>query len=147
MNIYIDADACPVVVKEIVVKAAERTGTLATFVANQYVKLPPSKHAKCLVVEAGFDVADQRIADMVEENDIVITADIPLAHDAIVKGAHVIHPRGEKFTESNIKQKLVMRDFMDTMRASGVQTGGQNKYSERDKQNFANQLDRLLAKK
>lgn len=147
MIIYVDADACPVVVKDIVVKAAERTETKTYFVANQFIKLPPSKFVKNMVVEAGFDVADDRIAELAEENDIVITADIPLAHDAIVKGAHVIHPRGDKFTESNIKQKLVMRDFMDTMRASGVQSGGQNKYSDKDKQNFANQLDRLLAKK
>lgn len=147
MKIWVDADACPVPVKEILFKAADRTKTLVTLVANQYVRIPPSPYIKMMQVSSGFDVADDTIVEKLEAGDIVITADIPLASDAIDKDAVAINPRGELYTKSNIKQKLNMRDFMDTMRSSGVQTGGQNKYSDKEKQAFANQLDRLLAKK
>ena len=147
MKIWVDADACPVPVKEILFKAAERTQTMVTLIANQYVRIPPSPYIKMLQVSSGFDVADDAIVEKVVQHDIVITADIPLAAEVIEKGALAINPRGELYTTSNIKQKLNMRDFMDTMRSSGVQTGGQNKFGDKDKQAFANQLDRLLAQK
>lgn len=146
MEIWVDADACPVVVKEILFKAADRTKTKLTLIANQYIKVPPSPFITSIQVSAGFDVADNEIVKRAQENDLVITADIPLADEVIDKGAHAINPRGELYTKSNIKQKLNMRDFMDTMRASGVQTGGQAKYSDKEKQAFANQLDRMITK-
>lgn len=147
MEIWVDADACPVAAKEILFKAADRTKTKVTLVANQYIKTPPSFYINMMQVSHGFDEADNTIVEKVTEGDIVITADIPLASDVIDKGALAINPRGELYTSANIKQKLNMRDFMDTMRSSGIQTGGQNKYGDREKQEFANQLDRLLAKK
>ena len=147
MEIWVDADACPVAAKEILFKAADRTKTKVTLVANQYIKTPPSLYINMMQVSHGFDEADNTIVEKVTEGDIVITADIPLASDVIDKGALAINPRGELYTSANIKQKLNMRDFMDTMRSSGIQTGGQNKYGDREKQEFANQLDRLLAKK
>jgi len=147
MKIWVDADACPVVIKEILFKAAERTKTLTTLIANRYIKTPPSQYINSVQVEAGFDVADNEIVKRVEVNDLVITADIPLAAEVMEKGAHALNPRGELYTLDSIKQRLNMRDFMDTMRASGVNTGGQAPLSQRDRQDFANNLDRLLAKK
>lgn len=146
MEIWVDADACPVAAKEILFKAAERTKTKVTLVANQYIKTPPSLYINMVQVSHGFDEADNTIVEKVNVGDLVITADIPLASDVVDKGALAINPRGELYTSSNIKQKLNMRDFMDTMRSSGIQTGGQNKYGDREKQEFANQLDRFITK-
>lgn len=146
MEIWVDADACPVAAKEILFKAADRTKTKVTLVANQYIKTPPSLYINMVQVSHGFDEADNTIVEKVAAGDLVITADIPLASDVIDKGAVAINPRGELYTSSNIKQKLNMRDFMDTMRSSGIQTGGQNKYGDREKQEFANQLDRFITK-
>lgn len=146
MKIWVDADACPVVIKEILFKAAQRTGVLTTFVANQSIRVPPSEHIKMLQVSSGFDVADDEIVKLVNVGDLVITGDIPLAAEVIEKGGLALNPRGEMYTESDIKAKLNMRDFMDTMRASGERTGGQAPLNQNDRQAFANHLDRLLAK-
>lgn len=146
MEIWVDADACPVAAKEILFKAADRTKTKVTLVANQYIRTPPSLYINMVQVSHGFDEADNTIVERVNTGDLVITADIPLASDVIDKGAVAINPRGELYTSSNIKQKLNMRDFMDTMRSSGIQTGGQSKYGDREKQEFANQLDRYITK-
>ncbi len=147
MKIWVDADACPVVIKEILFKAAMRTGVLTTFVANQSMRIPPSAHLKMLVVASGFDVADDEIVKLASPGDLVITADIPLAAEVIDKGALALSPRGELFTASDIKAKLMMRDFMDTMRASGEHTGGQAPLNQSDRQAFANQLDRWLTQR
>ena len=146
MTIWIDADACPAVVKDIVCRAAERTQTKTVFVANHYIKTPPSKVISAMQVSAGFDVADDEIVRRVEADDLVITSDIPLAAEVIEKGGYVITSRGEAYTKANIKAKLNMRDFMETMRSSGVQTGGPPAYSHADRMAFANRLDRWLAK-
>ena len=146
MKIWVDADACPVAAKEILYRAAERTKISVVLVANQYLKVPPSPFISSLQVASGFDVADDEIVKRCEKDDLVITADIPLASEAIDKGATALNPRGELYTPHNIKQRLNMRDFMDTMRASGADTGGQPKYSDKDKQQFANALDKYLTK-
>lgn len=147
MKIWVDADACPVVVKEILFRAADRTNVQLTLVANQALGKPPSPNITMLTVGKGFDVADDEIVRRVHAGDLVITADIPLAAEVIDKGAHVIDPRGEALTPENIRARLNMRDFLDTMRASGVDTGGgPAAYSQRDKQAFANSLDRFLTK-
>jgi uncharacterized protein YaiI (UPF0178 family) len=146
MKIWVDADACPVVIKEILFKAAQRTGVELTLVANQAIRVPPNKNIRMLQVTSGFDVADNEIAKRAEENDLVITSDIPLADEVISKGAHALSPRGELFTKDNIKQRLNMRDFMDTMRSSGIQMGGPPALSQGDRQAFANHLDRLLTR-
>jgi len=146
MKIWVDADACPVVIKEILFKAANRTQVVTTFVANQFINTPPSAFLKSIKVAPGFDVADNEIVKQANPGDLVITGDIPLAAEVIEKGAHALNPRGEMYTIDSIKQRLNMRDFMDTMRASGVHTGGQAPLSQTDRQNFANHLDRLLAK-
>jgi len=145
MKIWVDADACPVVIKEILFKAATRTQVITTFIANQYIKTPPSPYLKSIQVAPGFDVADNEIVKLCGPDDLVITADIPLAAEVIEKGAQALNPRGEMYSLDSIKQKLNMRDFMDTMRASGVQTGGQAPLNQKDRQNFANNLDRYLA--
>lgn len=148
MKIWVDADACPVVAKEILFRAAERTGVTLTLVANQPLRVPRFPNIKSLQVPGGFDVADNEIVKRVEPGDLVITSDIPLAAEALDKGAHAMTPRGEAFTPENIGSALNMRDFMDTMRASGVDTsGGPSAYGQRDKQAFANGLDRLLARR
>jgi len=147
MRIWVDADACPVVVKEILFRAADRTSVQLTLVANQPLSTPPSPNIKTLQVPRGFDVADYEIVKRLDAGDLVITGDIPLAADVIDKGGHALSPRGEMFTTENIRARLNMRDFLDTMRASGVQTdGGPAAFSQRDKQEFANNLDRFLAK-
>jgi len=146
MKIWVDADACPVVIKEILFKAAARTKTTTTFVANQFIKTPPSPFLKSIQVPSGFDVADNEIVKQVNEGDLVITGDIPLAAEVIEKGGQALNPRGEMYTLDSIKQKLNMRDFMDTMRASGAHTGGQAPLNQTDRQAFANHLDRLLTK-
>ncbi|GBU12906.1 YaiI/YqxD family protein [Ewingella sp. S1.OA.A_B6] len=144
MQIWVDADACPNVIKEVLFRAAERTGMMVTLVANQIIRTPPSKYLRTLRVEAGFDVADNEIVRRTEPGDLVITADIPLAAEVIEKGGVALNPRGERYTTETIKERLNMRDFMDTMRASGVQTGGPPTLNQRDRQQFANELDKWL---
>jgi len=146
MSIWVDADACPVVMRDILFKAARRTGITLTLVANQHIKTPPGPNIRAVQVPQGFDVADNHIAQGVEAGDLVITGDIPLAAEVIEKGAQALNPRGEMYSTDTIRQKLNMRDFMETMRSSGVQTGGPPPMSNKDKANFANQLDRYLAK-
>jgi len=146
MKIWVDADACPVVIKEILFKAAERTQTLLTLVANQSISRPKSPFIKMMQVTSGFDVADDEIVKLVEVGDLVITSDIPLAAEVIDKGAHALSPRGELHTTDNIRARLNMRDFLDTMRASGEHTGGPPPLSQSDRQAFANHLDRFLVK-
>ncbi|EMU5279768.1 YaiI/YqxD family protein [Yersinia enterocolitica] len=144
MQIWVDADACPNVIKEVLFRAANRTGMMVTLVANQPLKTPPSKFIRTLQVASGFDVADNEIVQRVEKNDLVITADIPLAAEVIEKGGIALNPRGERYTPDTIRERLNMRDFMDTMRASGIQTGGPNTLNQRDRQQFANELDKWL---
>ena len=148
MIIYIDADAIPTIAKELIVKTANRTQVQAIFVANGYIKLPPSPYLKSVVVAQGFDVADTYIVDNVSVGDLVITSDIPLANDVLEKGAKVLTARGEEFTLNNIKPKLNARDFMESLRGTGVldpsQMGGQKPYGDKDKQAFANGLNRLV---
>ena len=144
MQIWVDADACPNVIKEVLFRAAQRTGVQLTLVANQYIQIPKSPNIKSLRVEAGFDVADNEIVKRVNSGDLVITGDIPLASEVIDKGAQALNPRGELYTKENIRLRLNMRDFMDTMRASGVDTGGMPPLSQSDRQTFANHLDKFL---
>ena len=146
MKIWVDADACPVVIKDILFKAAERTGVETTLVANQAIRVPPSRFIHSIQVASGFDVADDEIVNRTEPGDLVITADIPLAADVIEKGGLVLSPRGEKFTTENIKARLNIRDFMDTLRGSGIDTGGPPPLNQNDRKLFADHLDRLLAK-
>jgi len=146
MKIWVDADACPGVIKEILFRAAERTQIQLTLVANQYIPTPRSRFIASVQVSQGFDVADNEIVRRLEAGDLVITADIPLAADVIDKGGHALNPRGELYTTDNIRQRLSMRDFMETMRASGIDTGGPAALSQADRQAFANQLDRFLVR-
>ncbi len=145
MHIWIDADACPVVIKEILCRAAVRQNTPMTFIANQAVNVPRSPFINTVRVSQGFDVADDEIVRRVNAGDLVITSDIPLAAEVIEKGGHVLTSRGEKYTLDNIKSRLNMRDFMETLRSSGVQTGGPPPMSQADRQQFANKLDQFLA--
>ena len=144
MKILVDADACPVVIKEILFKAADRTKIAITLVANHYIRVPPSPFIKFIQVPSGFDIADDEIVKLVEKGDLVITSDIPLADEVIAKSGLALSPRGELFTKENIKSRLNIRDFMDTMRASGVHTGGPPALNQTDRQNFANHLDRII---
>jgi uncharacterized protein YaiI (UPF0178 family) len=146
MHIWVDADACPGVIKEILYRAVERVGVPLTLVANQPLSTPPSRLVKSVQVARGFDQADNYIVERLDSGDLVITADIPLAADAIAKGAHVINPRGEQYTTENIRQRLAMRDFMEQMRSSGEVTGGPPPLGQQDRQIFANALDRLLTR-
>ena len=146
MKIWVDADACPVVIKEILFKAAKRTQVETTLVANQTIPVPNSSYINFLRVASGFDVADNEIVKQCNVGDLVITADIPLAAEVIEKGGHALNPRGEMYTTDNIKQRLTMRDFMDTLRSSGIQTGGPAALNKSDRQAFANQLDKFLMK-
>jgi uncharacterized protein YaiI (UPF0178 family) len=146
MHIWVDADACPKPVKEILFRAAERTRTVVTLVANQPMDTPPSKWIRSVRVAAGFDVADNHIVQQAAPGDLVVTADIPLAAEVVAKGCTALNPRGEPYTPENIRQRLNMRDFMDTLRASGIDTGGPSAFGQRERQAFANALDRLLAK-
>lgn len=147
MKIWVDADACPVAAREILFRAANRTGVQLALVANQALNKPASPNIKSVQVAKGFDVADDEIVRRLEAGDLVITSDIPLAAEVIAKGGHALSPRGEMHTTENIRARLNMRDFLDTMRASGVDTGGgPAAYSQRDKQTFANSLDRFLTK-
>ena len=146
MKIWVDADACPVVIKEILFRAAERTRVQLTLVANQSVHVPASRYITMLRVKPGFDVADNEIVKRLESGDLVITSDIPLAAEVIEKGAHALNPRGELYSADSIRSRLNMRDFMDTLRASGIDTGGPPALSQSDRKSFANHLDKLLAK-
>jgi len=146
MKIWVDADACPVVIKDILYRAAKRTEVLVTLVANQPLQVPPSDFIKTVRVSSGFDVADNEIVKRADIGDLVITSDIPLAAEVIEKGAHALNPRGEMYSASTIKSILNMRDFMDTLRSSGVQTGGPPPLSQSDRQAFANHLDTFLTR-
>lgn len=146
MKIWVDADAIPKVIKEILCRAAERKQLELVFVANQRIPTPPSKFIRSIQVAAGFDVADTEIVKLCETGDLVITADIPLAAEVLAKGAIALSPRGELFTKDNIGQRLNIRDFMDTMRASGEQSGGPPPLHQRDRMAFANELDKILAR-
>ena len=147
MSIWVDADACPKAIKEILLRASKRTGTTITFVANHAIPIPMGyANVRSLTVSSGFDVADDLIEEQVCESDLVITQDIPLADAVLTKGAKVINTRGQSLTKENIKQRLNMRDFLETMRSSGVQTGGPKPLGPREIQDFANVLDRWLAK-
>ncbi len=146
MKIWVDADACPVVIKDVLFRAAERTGVQLTLVANQPVRIPPSRCIDMLQVTPGFDVADNEIVKRLSVGDLVITSDIPLAAEVIEKGGHALNPRGELYSADNIRGRLNMRDFMDTLRASGIDTGGPSALSQSDRKSFANHLDKLLAK-
>ena len=146
MKIWVDGDACPVAIKEILFKAAERTRILVTLVANHTVRVPPSRFIRSVQVSSGFDVADNEIVERLDAGDLVITSDIPLAADVIEKGGLALSPRGEMFTTENIKARLNIRDFMDTLRGSGIDTGGPPALNQGDRKSFADHLDRLLAK-
>lgn len=146
MKIWVDADACPVAIKEILYRAANRAEVSLTLVANQMLRVPPSPWIAAVQVPAGFDVADARIAQEVLAGDLVVTADVPLAAAVIAKGAVVIEPRGDLLDRRNIEERLTMRNLMEGLRNSGVETGGPAAFSNADKQAFANQLDRWLAK-
>ena len=146
-KIWVDADACPNPIKEMIYRAAERKSIAAIFVANQLLKVPPSAYIKAVRVASGFDVADNYIVDALVCGDLVITADIPLAGDAIEKGALAINPRGEVYTKDNIRQKVTMRDFMEELRSSGVHTSGPASFNQADKHAFAKALDIWLAKR
>ena len=145
MQIWVDADACPKPVKEILFRAAERCKVMVSLVANQPLYTPPSKFLTTVQVPAGFDVADNEIVKRCEAGDLVVTADIPLAAEVIEKQAIALNPRGELYTPENIRERLNMRDFMSELRDTGIQTGGHSSYGNREKQAFANQLDKLLA--
>lgn len=144
MQIWVDADACPKAIKDILFRVAERTGIIITLVANHSLSTPPSRYIKFLHVSSGYDVADNEIVRKLAIGDLVITGDIPLAYEVIIKGGHAINPRGELYTQENIKDRLSMRDLMDTLRSSGIDTGGPSVLNSRDIQAFANQLDRFL---
>ena len=145
MKIWVDADACPVVIKDILFRAADRTRVHMTLVANQPVRIPQSRFIEMLQVKPGFDVADNEIVKRLGIGDLVITSDIPLAAEVIEKGGHALNPRGELYSADSIRSRLNMRDFLDTMRASGINTGGPPAFSQSDRQSFANHLDKLLA--
>lgn len=146
MKIWVDADACPVVIKDILFRAAMRTGIPLTLVANHLLRIPPSQHIKFLKVMSGFDVADNEIVKRLEAGDLVITGDIPLAAEVIENGATALNPRGELYSSENIRSRLNMRDFMDTLRSSGINTGGPAALGPRERQAFANHLDKILAR-
>jgi uncharacterized protein YaiI (UPF0178 family) len=144
MRIWVDADACPKVVKEILFRAAERAYVVVIFVANKPLRVPPSAYIKTMQVAAGFDVADNVIAQQLEQGDLVVTADIPLAAEVLAKGGHALNPRGELYTKDNIQERLAMRNLLDELRGSGVVTGGPSTFSHSDRHAFARQLDRFL---
>lgn len=146
MKIWVDADACPVVIKEILFRAAERTKTTTTLVANQFLRTPPSAYIKTMQVASGFDVADSRIVLELEAGDLVITADIPLAAQVVEKNAHALNPRGELYTKANIQERLAMRNLMEELRGNGVEINGPSAFNQSDRQAFAAALDRFIAK-
>jgi uncharacterized protein len=144
-RIWVDADACPGPIKEILFRAAERARVQVTLVANQWLRTPQSRFIRALQVQGGYDVADDAIAEHARPGDLVVTQDIPLAARVIANGAHAVDPRGERFTADNIAERLSMRNFMDELRGAGVQTGGPAAFNARDRQAFANRLDSWLA--
>ncbi|WGS47607.1 YaiI/YqxD family protein (plasmid) [Burkholderia sp. JSH-S8] len=146
MQVLVDADACPAVIKDMLFRAARRAEVQVTLVANQYLRTPPSPFIKSIQVPAGFDAADARVVELVTSGDLVITADIPLAAAVIERGGHALDPRGNWFTRENIKERLTMRDVMDQLRNAGIDTGGPAPFSARDSKAFAGQLDRFLAR-
>ena len=146
MQILVDADACPKAIKDILFRVAERLRITTILVANHTLQTPPSRYIQFLQVISGFDVADNEIVKRLMVGDLVITSDIPLAYEVLCGGGHAINPRGELYTQDNIKERLNMRDFMDTLRSSGIDTGGPTALSSRDIQAFANQLDKFLVK-
>jgi len=146
MHIWVDADACPKVIKDILYRAVERLQIPMTMVANKTLHIPDSPLIRMMKVAAGADAADSEIVAAMQPEDLVITADIPLAADAIAKGGHALNPRGTFYSEANVKQHLTMRNFMDNLRGSGVATGGPTAFSHSDRVAFANQLDRFLTR-
>ena len=144
MQIWVDADACPVVIKEILFRAAQRTQIVTTLVANTLLRVPPSPFIRAVQVPQGFDVADNKIAQEVQPGDLVITADIPLASQVIERGGHALNPRGEFYSRDNIRERLAMRNFMEELRSSGVDISGPASFSHSDRQAFAAQLDRFI---
>ncbi|NIQ12131.1 MAG: YaiI/YqxD family protein [Gammaproteobacteria bacterium] len=146
MRIWVDADACPRAIKDILYRAAERKKIQLTLVANQPLNTPDSRYISNLVVAAGFDVADDKIVELLQPGDLVVTADIPLAAGAIKKEGYALNPRGEFYTEDNIRERLSVRNMLDELRGCGVETGGPAPLSNKDRQAFANQLDRFLAR-
>jgi uncharacterized protein YaiI (UPF0178 family) len=146
MQIWVDADACPVVIKEILFRAAERTRLMTTLVANKLLRVPPSPYIRALQVPGGFDVADNKIVQELQAGDLVITADIPLAAQVIAKGGHALNPRGEFYSVANIAERLTMRNFMEELRGSGIDISGPAAFSHSDRQAFASELDKFLAR-
>ena len=146
MQIWVDADACPNVIKEILFRASERTNRALILVANQPLRIPPSHTIRTVQVPGGFDAADDYIAERVQPGDLVVTADIPLAATVIEKHAHALNPRGELYTEDNIRQRLAMRNFMEELRNTGQLTGGPPALGQNDRRAFANALDRFLTR-
>lgn len=146
LQIWVDADACPVVIKEILFRAAERTKIMTILIANKLLKVPPSPYIRAMQVPAGFDVADNKIVQELHAGDLVITADIPLAAQVIAKGGHALNPRGEFYSVANINERLAMRNFMEELRGSGVDISGPSAFSQSDRQAFAAELDRFLAR-
>jgi uncharacterized protein YaiI (UPF0178 family) len=146
MQIWVDGDACPKAIKEILYRAAERVEISLNLVANQPLRLPRSPYLRLIQVPSGFDVADQRIVELMQPGDLVVTGDIPLAAAVVEKGGHVLGPRGEQFTEENIRERLAMRNLMDELRSTGLNTGGPAALDKSDRQAFANGLDQLLTR-
>jgi len=146
IKIWVDADACPKVIKEILYRVADRVCVQVNLVANQFLQVPSSRYVRSIQVAAGFDIADNYIVQQAKAGDLVITADIPLAAEAVASGCLALSPRGDLYTAENVRQRLGMRDFMDTLRSSGIDTGGPATFSKADRHAFASQLDRLLAK-
>ena len=146
MQIWVDADACPAVIKDILYRAAQRKQIPMTLVANQPLRTPPSKFIRALQVPRGFDVADSHIVRELMAGDLVITADIPLASDVLAKGGHALNPRGEFYTPDTIQERLALRNYLDELRGTGVQTGGPAALDQADRKRFADQLDRFLAR-
>jgi len=146
MAVWVDADACPNLIKQVLFRAAERTGVILTLVANQSLPVPRMANIRMLQVAQGFDIADNEIVKRIDANDLLVTSDIPLAAEAIEKGALVITPRGEALTKENIRGRLNIRDFLDTLRSSGIHSGGPAAISDSDKRAFANGLDSYLAR-
>ncbi len=146
MKIWVDADACPVVIKEIIYRAADRARITTTLVANKLLRVPPSPYIRAMQVEKGFDVADNRIVEILEAGDLVITADIPLAAQVIEKGGYALNPRGEFYSVHNIQERLTMRNFMEGLRSSGIDISGPSVLNQSDRQAFAAELDKLIAR-
>jgi uncharacterized protein YaiI (UPF0178 family) len=147
MQIWVDADACPAVIKEILYRAADRVGVHVVFVANRPLRTPPSPWLRSIVVPGGFDVADERIASSVQPGDLVVTADIPLAAAVVERAAFALNPRGEFYSRENVRELLDLRNFRERLRESGIETGGPAAFSHADRQAFANRLDRFLTQR